>query len=156
MTAATPPAISRVLLPPLWFLIALVVEVALGRWLPLDRWLPPWLRLVGVVFVGVGVVLAVWARGLFKRSGTGVRPFSPSTQLVAEGPYRFTRNPMYLGLTLMLLGTALLTGALSPFLVPPLFMILITALFIRYEEAHMHATFGADYDAFKRKVRRWL
>jgi protein-S-isoprenylcysteine O-methyltransferase Ste14 len=156
MTTATPPAISRVVLPPIWMLIALLVEVALARWLPLEHWLPFPLRLGGWAFVAAGVVLALWAHNLFTRSGTGLRPFSPSTHLVADGPYRFTRNPMYLGMTLVLVGTALIAGALSPFVVPPLFMIVITALFIRYEEQHLRAAFGADYDAFRRKTRRWL
>jgi protein-S-isoprenylcysteine O-methyltransferase Ste14 len=53
-------------------------------------------------------------------------------------------------------GVAIMTGALSPFFVPPLFMIVITMLFIRYEEAQMERTFGADFAAFKQKVRRWL
>lgn len=156
MTNATPPAIARLIVPPVWMLLALLVEVALARWLPLDYWLPPPLRYLGVLFVLAGIGLAVSAARLFRRHGTGVRPFSPSTQLVAEGPYRFTRNPMYLGMTLLLVGVAILSRALSPFFVPPLFMSLITVLFIRHEEQHMRHTFGADYEAFKRKVRRWL
>jgi protein-S-isoprenylcysteine O-methyltransferase Ste14 len=154
--ASTPPAISRVIVPPLWLLLALVVELALAHWLPRHHWLPPLARLAGVPFVLAGIGLALWAHGLFVRGGTGVRPFSESTKLVADGPYRLTRNPMYLGMTLLLVGVAILTGAITPLVVPPLFMLLLTLLFIRYEEAHMERAFGADYLAFKRKVRRWL
>jgi protein-S-isoprenylcysteine O-methyltransferase Ste14 len=156
MSSAAPPALSRLVVPPVWMLLALLAEVALGRWLPRHYWLPPSLRYLGVPFVLAGVALALSAHRLFKRAATGLRPFSPSTQLVLGGPYRVTRNPMYLGMTLVLVGAALLTRALTPLLVPPLFMLLITLLFIRYEEAHLERAFGADYLEFKRRVRRWL
>jgi protein-S-isoprenylcysteine O-methyltransferase Ste14 len=151
-----PSVSSRPIPPPLIMLLGLLLELALGRWLPLERWLPAPARYAGAPLLAVGVFLSLWAALLFRRAHTGLRPFSPATQLVARGPYRFTRNPMYLGMTILLVGVAIMTGALTPFLVPPLFMIVITLLFIRYEEAQMHRTFGADYDAFKRKVRRWL
>jgi protein-S-isoprenylcysteine O-methyltransferase Ste14 len=147
---------SRPIPPPLIMLLGLLLEIALGHWLPLERWLPAAARYAGAPIIAGGVFLALWAALLFRRVHTGLRPFSPATQLVARGPYRFTRNPMYLGMTILLVGVAIMTGALSPFFVPPLFMIVITMLFIRYEEAQMERTFGADFTAFKKKVRRWL
>src|SRR5579863_6430021 len=89
-----PPAISRVIVPPLWTLIAIGVEALLARLWPIDVWLPPLARIAGGALALGGVGLALWARQLFIGAGTGVRPFSPSTEIVARGPYRFTRNPM--------------------------------------------------------------
>ena len=106
--------------------------------------------------MALGLALIIWAALLFRRAGTGIVPFSDATALVAEGPYRFTRNPMYLGMAAMLLGAALLLGSLTPFLVIPAFMALIAERFILPEEAMLEREFGERYAAYKLRVRRWL
>jgi protein-S-isoprenylcysteine O-methyltransferase Ste14 len=156
MTTTPQPVASRSILPPHWFLIALGVELALNRWLPVVVWVPGPLRALGGGVVVAGVCLTLWAFSLFRRARTGIKPFSESTSLVVAGPYRFTRNPMYLGLTVTLLGSAVIMGALTPFVAPILFAVVITTRFIRFEEVQMERTFGNSYLGWKKRVRRWL
>jgi protein-S-isoprenylcysteine O-methyltransferase Ste14 len=116
---------------------------------------PPWTYL-GIVPFLVGSVLPLWAAGLFKRAGTGVVPFSKTTALVVTGPYRFTRNPMYLGLLLVVLGIAMWLGTLVPFLVVPVLGVALQKGFIEKEERLLEEQFGDEYRAFRARVRRWI
>ena len=113
----------------------------------------PW---AGTAVLVLGFALMIWAWKLFKLRGTAVCPFDPSTRLIREGPYRFTRNPMYVGMTLILFGIALAGGTPVLFLAPAAFFLTVRAQFIPYEEKKMEETFGADYNEYKRRVRRWI
>jgi protein-S-isoprenylcysteine O-methyltransferase Ste14 len=104
--------------------------------------------------LAIGLIL--WAAALFRRAGTNIRPYLPSTALVVSGPYRFTRNPMYLGMAGTLLGVAVFLGSITPFVVIFAFMGLIKERFILLEEAKLEAAFGSDYVQYKERVRRWL
>ena len=143
-------------IPPLWLCVAFGAEVALHYGAPMARWLyPPW-TLVGIAVNVLGLALMAGAAGLFRRLGTGVRPFTDATTLVATGPFRFTRNPMYLGMVLMLVGGALALGTASPWLVPPAFGLLMDRRFIAAEERFLTGRFGDSYREYCRRVRRWL
>ena len=85
-----------------------------------------------------------------------MRPFEPSTALVEDGPFRFSRNPMHLGMVLVLAGAFILLGSLSPLFVLPAFVWLLHTRFVVREEAHMERHFGDCYLDYKRRVRRWL
>lgn len=111
---------------------------------------------VGVVVVLFGLCVVIWAARLFGRAGTPIKPFERSSQLVTNGPYRFTRNPMYLGMVAILIGVGLLLGSLGPFLIIPPFVYVIQRRFIRFEEAALEETFGDDYVKFKENVRQWI
>lgn len=143
-------------IPPVYFALAIVWMYLLHSWLPIVDLIDPPLSRFGWVLIIGGIMLAIWAERLFSRAGTGVRPFTPSTALVATGPYRFTRNPMYLGMMLVLLGGFFLAGSIGSFLVIPVFFWLIHTRFVLHEEEHMTAAFGADYEAFKRGTRRYI
>ncbi len=143
-------------LPPVYFLVALAAMALLDFVLPVLPVLVWPYRHVGIGVGALGLALAGWAALLFRRAGTGIVPFSPATVLVIRGPYRFSRNPMYLGLSAALLGAAILMGSLTPFLVIPAFMALIADRFIGPEEAMLEKTFGSAYAEYKAKVRRWL
>src|SRR3954462_2045220 len=119
----------------------------------------PWAPLLEAPYRYAGIILALlalgliaWAAALFRRAGTNIRPFMPSTALVLTGPYNLTRNPMYLGMAGILLGAAVLMGSLTPFLVIPAFMGLITERFIVPEEAKLEEAFGRDYVDYKARV----
>ena len=146
---------KRILYPPHWVLLLLITEVGLWRWLPLARWSQP-TRVAGGLIALLGLALVLSAARWFRRKKTGIRPFSESTALVVEGPYRFSRNPIYIGMTLFLLGVALALGAASALVAPVVFVAVITWRFILPEEAHMERAFGEEYLALKRRVRRWL
>jgi protein-S-isoprenylcysteine O-methyltransferase Ste14 len=142
-------------IPPLFFLIALFVEIGLGL-LPGATFIaPPW-HLAGLAFIAFGLSLAVWGRLEFQRAGTSVHPGEQPTALVAKGPFRFTRNPMYLGMTLVLLGVATLFGKLIPLLMPFVFAWVISVRFIRHEEKRLVDLFGDAYADYMHRVRRWL
>lgn len=150
------PEVRRTLFPPHWASLGLLVEFALNHWAPVAKFIPaPW-NLLGIGVIASGFVLVVSAFRLFAKAKTGIKPFSASTTLVAEGPYRFTRNPMYLGMAAILFGTAISLGTFTPFLGVAAFVVLITVRFIFPEEAHMERAFGARYLDFKSRSRRWI
>lgn len=143
-------------IPPLYFALAVVSMFLLHRWLPIVDLIGPPLSWLGWLLIFGGIALAIWAERLFSYAGTGVRPFTPSTELVVAGPYRLTRNPMYLGMMLVLLGGFLLAGSLGSFLVIPVFFWRIHTHFVLPEEDHMGEHFGEAYEIFKGRTRRWL
>jgi protein-S-isoprenylcysteine O-methyltransferase Ste14 len=143
-------------LPPTYLVVALVAIVALHLLLPGPRVVgSPW-RYLGLLPIGLGAWLNLWADGLFKKRGTEVKPFLDSTVLVTDGPYRITRHPMYLGMLLIAIGTALVAGSTTPILVAFGLWWSLTTRFIVPEEAAMRRQFGSGYERYERQVRRWL
>src|SRR5689334_14941191 len=127
-------------------------------------WLYRWrtlldLRLVwlGVALIAVGVGISGWAFALFRRLGTEIDPTSETNKsLVVQGPFRFTRNPMYLGLVMMTLGIAFVVGSLPMFAVPVLAVATANWAHIPFEEAKMRRQFGAAFEQYMHRVRRWI
>ena len=146
---------SRIL-PPVYFLIALIAMMTLHYFVPGARLFDSPLRYSGIFLVVAGIALVLWAAVLFRQAGTAIRPFQESAALVAGGPYRVTRNPMYVGMVGVLLGVSVLLGSTTPLLVVPAFAILIDFRFIRAEEAILETRFGSAYTEYKSKVPRWL
>src|SRR5690606_9834392 len=102
-------------------------------------------------------LLALWGRLTFARNGAEIRPASPvNSVLVTTGPFRFTRNPMYLGLFILMAGLALLIGTLSAYAAAIVFLAWVNFVSIPFEEAKMERQFGEAYRAYKRDVRRWI
>ena len=106
--------------------------------------------------MGASLGIVFWARMLFVKAGTTVKPFQESSELVMMGPFNLTRNPMYLSMTVFLLGLAILLGSLTPFFIIPFFVWIITKRFIRVEERMLEQRFGESYRAYKARVRRWI
>lgn len=104
----------------------------------------------------LGLLLAVWGVAVLRRAKTTILPFRASTAVVSDGPYRFTRNPMYVGMTLAYVGAALLLNTAWPMILLPLVLRAMVQLVITREEAFLSATFGSEYDDYRRRVRRWL
>ncbi len=128
------PAPRRGASPPVFLLVAIVLMVVLHAILPVVQLLSyPW-HLSGAVLVVAGLVLNVWADALFKGAHTTVRPFEQSTALLVAGPFALTRNPMYLGMVLVLSGIAVGLGSVTPWLVVPLFVWQVSGRFIAVEE----------------------
>jgi len=146
----------RRIIPPGWLLISLTLMTGLHFYLPVARIIEvPWTYL-GAALIVIGVVVSATGAGTFRRAGTPVKPFERSTALVTHGIYRFTRNPMYLGLLLVLIGSAIAFGTLSPWFPIPLFFLIVRTQFIRGEEEFLEGIFGADYVTYKKRVRRWI
>ena len=144
------------LLPPQLFLLSLIAMLCLHRWLPMQHWLPSDRIAPGLLVVLGGAGITLWHALLFKRLNTNIKTFNPPDQLVTAGLFRFTRNPMYLGFSLALLGCALLLGSASPFLVVLAFVMITDRWYIPFEERAMAARFGQDYQHYCNRVRRWL
>ena len=144
------------ILPPVYLLLYLLIALALHRWMPIVWVVPQSLRLFGVVPLVAGFLLLSWGATLFKTKGTAIKPFEPSTTLVTQGPYRFTRNPMYLGAITFLTGIAIMLGSLAAFVAPVAMFVTLQRIFIPAEEAMMEQTFGQAYRDFKQRVRRWI
>lgn len=143
--------------PPVWALAYLLIAAAISYVAGAPR--VPGLPIVplGIMLVIAGVALAATAAMLFRREGTDLKPTSPTNRkLVTSGPFRFTRNPMYLGLVLFTSGIAIWIGAWPMFLVPVAIFVTVSLVHIPFEEAKMRRQFGAQYDAYASKVRRWL
>lgn len=145
--------------PPLAFAGMLVVGLtidALSWWkleLPLGSKLE---NLLGMVALIAGFGIMMTAIGLFKKAGTDPKPWKPATAFVTDGVYRWTRNPMYLGMGLIYLGIAIyLDSLISVLLLVPVF-VWITREVIEREEAYMAAKFGEPYLAYKAVTRRWF
>lgn len=142
--------------PPVWLLLCAFALVALDRWLPLLQLYPSLPGWSGWLVVIPGLVLIILALRRFKRADTGAIPFSKSTALVTDSIFRFTRNPMYLGMTLILAGTALRLGSLSAWLPVIFFVFIIQRQFVRNEEIFLTAIYGDEFRQYCRKVRPWL
>ena len=114
------------------------------------------LEVVGMVLVALGMALAAWGMLVFVRARTAIYPNRPASRVVRHGPYRFTRNPMYVGMTAAYAGVALALNLGWPFVLLPLVLFALVRLVIRREERYLAQAFGADYDAYRARVRRWL
>jgi len=148
--------VKRVIYPPVWLLFGLIAIFILKEYYPWLRYTSLAAQLVGGAVLVAGLLLLVSANGLFVRAGTDVIPFRTVSSLVTTGVYRFTRNPMYLGMVAVLLGCAITVGAVTALLVPPLFAVIVEFRFIRPEEDMLRGLFPEDYPAYCRRVRRWL
>jgi len=117
----------------------------------------PWNRL-GYLVISVAVLLDLWSLGLFFKADTTFHPLKlhETSSLVTDGMYRLTRNPMYLGLVLILTGWAILLSQLTPFFLLPLFVWLINSQQIQHEEHVLEEKFGDVYREYKERVRRWF
>jgi protein-S-isoprenylcysteine O-methyltransferase Ste14 len=147
---------KRIIYPPMWLLIGIVLIFALDEYWPLSRYDSTAAQGAGGVLLLVGLWLLVSAGGLFRKADTEMIPFREVRSLVTRGVYRYTRNPMYLAMTLILLGVAITVAAVSALAVPPAFMLVVQWRYILPEEALLREQFGEDYRDYCQRVRRWL
>jgi protein-S-isoprenylcysteine O-methyltransferase Ste14 len=155
-------ALSRPLLmriPVPWvFLLAYFVALIPQAYVPIE--LPPTqrhiVRIAGFVLLSVGVALAGWSLTIFRRQRTTTIPGEQSRTLVTWGPYRFSRNPMYVSLTIAYLGEAGLFGQVWPLVLLAATLVYVNWTVVPVEEARLQETFGATYEEYRTRVRRWF
>jgi protein-S-isoprenylcysteine O-methyltransferase Ste14 len=142
--------------PPFLYAGALAVGALLDALIPLPLLAPGSGMLPGLVLIGLGLALALWCFALFHRAGTNVPTSRPSTAVVTDGPYRFSRNPIYVALTALSVGISLWANSawMLGLLIPTLVIMNIGV--IEREERYLVAKFGDEYLAYKARVRRWL
>jgi protein-S-isoprenylcysteine O-methyltransferase Ste14 len=143
---------------PWVFVLTYLIGVALERVAP-----PAWegrhaagLGAAGVVLLALGVFVAGWGWLTFRKAHTTTVPGQTSTQLVTWGPYRFTRNPMYVGLVLAYVGEAGILRQVWPPVVLPLVVAYLHRIVIPVEESKLREAFGERYERYRERVRRWI
>ena len=144
--------------PPFIYLGALVLGLAAKRFVTLRSFGIDWrlLATTGVLLFVAGVAMMLAAAGLFRRLGTNAPPTQPTTLIVTTGPYRWTRNPMYLAMALIYAGLAIGFDGPIALTLLPLVLIIIQTQVIAREERYLEAKFGDEYRRYKVEVRRWL
>ena len=142
--------------PPIYFLASIIVMILLNSAAPGGRWLDyPW-RYLGIIIIIFGFYLSLGSGILFRKLGTNPIPGTQAKVLVTKGAFRFTRNPMYLGLITILAGVAILLGSFSPLIVIPIFSWILHTQFVLREEKWLEGWFGESYLEYKSKTPRWL
>ena len=143
-------------LPPIWFAGFCAAAWLLAGYMPLTVAFGPLWWGLGVLLALAGGGLIVWSALWFRRKRTTIEPHHVPSALITEGPYRLSRNPIYLGLLAMLTGYVLWLGMLSPVLLPVLFQQVLTRRFIEPEEERLIAAFGLEAKRYIQVTRRWL
>jgi protein-S-isoprenylcysteine O-methyltransferase Ste14 len=142
--------------PPLIFLAGLAVGGGIEIAVPTAN-LPLGVAVAaGVAGAAIWVALDARATMLFRRAETSFLPWTPTEALVTSGPFRYTRNPMYLGMGVLYVGLALAFGLLWALVVLPVVLLAVVRLVIVREERYLERAFGEDYRAYRRRVRRWI
>ena len=143
--------------PPLLHLATLVAGLALHFAFPQGFLPETWMQLVtGLPFIGISVALVASALRTMRRAGTDANAYKPTTAIVVDGPYRFSRNPMYLSFTALYIGIAFAVDALWPFVLLPMALVGISLGVIKREERYLEQKFGQEYLQYKGRVRRWI
>ncbi len=143
--------------PPLVYVLILAVGLALHFIYPL-RFLPlGWVQLaVGLPVLAFAGGLAIWAVRTMRKAETTFSVYESTSAIVAQGPYRFSRNPAYLSLTILYVGIALSVNALWILVLAPVTVLSVSLIVIRHEERYLRAKFGDEYLRYKARVRRWI
>ncbi|MGH2957249.1 MAG: methyltransferase family protein [Solirubrobacterales bacterium] len=155
-TAGKPQTSGVQVPPPLYYVAAFLVGVGLELAFPIDS--PPAAMRVVVTVLGVlaWAILDGAAMYAFMRAKTSMPPMRPSTTLVTSGPYRLTRNPMYLGMACLYIALSFALGVIWALALLPLVILAIDRLVIAREEPYLKRTFGDPYREYRARVRRWL
>lgn len=154
--ADTPGVLVR---PPRLYLGMLIAGILVG-WLLPAQMLPVLplavLALLGPTALALGVALMIWAMRHFRRAGTPVPTSQTVRAIVTDGPYRYSRNPIYVTLSLIYAGIALMAGSVPALLLLPVIWVVMTYGVIRREERYLATKFGVAYADYMARVRRWL
>ena len=104
----------------------------------------------------IGGALNIWTDQLFKKNETTVKPDEKPSVLIQSGPFNISRNPMYLGMTILLIGIGFILGSIISFVGAILFVVAMEIAFITQEEKNLQEQFGEEFNAYRKKVRRWI
>jgi len=141
--------------PPLLAAALLLITLVLHFLLPEERTVG-WYQVIGLLVVAFGAGLSCFAAAIFQARGTTRKPWGEPTTFVAQAPYTWTRNPMYLGVATALFGLAIFFSSIAMLLAPAVFFAVIDRMVIPREEETLERLFGNDYVDYKNRVRRWI
>lgn len=142
--------------PPVWLLVSMVLMYLLEILFPFWLWMPEGAMSFGQLLILLGFTLIFYSARLFKQAETPLKPFVPVKAMVTKGPFRYSRNPVYLGMFMMLAGWAIYLRATVAWLVVIGFIWAIRRFWVLPEEEMMENTMGDAYLKYKSEVRRWL
>lgn len=145
------------LLPPHLFILS-VISMGILCWLgEFTHYILYPYNLIGLPLILTGIILAQYSKNIFRRNNTTVNTFDKPINIITTGIYKYSRNPMYLGMAIALAGFALLyQGSISSFVIFVLFLLISDYWYIRYEEKQMANTFGEEYTKYCKFTRRWI
>jgi len=150
------PDISPMVHPPLVAVFFIVLAYFLGRFVPLPLAVRSILQYVGLALTFIGFLLGIGAFLEFRKARTTLDPHGSTKHLVTSGIYRYTRNPIYLGFLLMVIGLPLNSGLVWGLVLAPFYMVTMSRLVIEREEAYLEKKFKDQYTSYTSRVRRWL
>lgn len=142
--------------PPVLYVGTLLLGLLLNYFWPAHLFPMRWVRVAGAVLVVASGMIAHWAQKTMRRAGTNVLPSQPSLAIVTAGPFRFTRNPIYVANAFVYLGLTLILNTLWPIVLFGPMLFALNWGIIRREERYLEAKFGAAYLDYKARVRRWI
>ena len=142
--------------PPILTVLHIIAAFLLARFIPLLPTVPPIIKYIGFVLVVIGFLFGLGAVLAFRRARTTLDPYHPVSSIVTSGVYGFSRNPIYLGFLLMVIGIPLNAGTYWGTILAPIFILLCNKLVIEHEESYLEKKFGETYTSYKSRVRRWL
>ena len=142
-------------MPPVIILIAILFQIALHKLLPIMIIFEK-MYWIGIVMGFLGFFISTGSILLFRINKTTMIPFQDPSFLITNGIYKYTRNPMYLGMLFVQFGIAIYFGSISPFIIPFLFIPIMNSRIIQHEEVMLEKQFGESYIIFKNSVRRWI
>lgn len=142
--------------PPLIYLAGLVTGLALHAIRPLPFLPPRWAKLIGGVMIASAFVPGGTAARTMVRAQTNLDPRHPTTAIVTGGPFRYTRNPIYVSFTLLFAGIAAFVNSLTMLVPLPVVLLVMQRGVIQREEAYLERKFGTEYTQYKARVRRWI
>ena len=143
-------------LPPIWLLAFILIGMGVNWIFGPGAMSNPTTQAVGQGIAGCGVAIILWAGGSFWKHSTPIEPHHTPKALITDGAYGFSRNPIYIGMVVILAGAVVYLGRPVLGVLVPLFAVVLELRFIRPEEETLKQTFGAEAEAYLAKTNRWL
>lgn len=147
---------KRKISPDEYFIVLLVLSILFNFIFPIQRIIFPPYNLIGIIVIFAGIVMTVFVNFLLLKNHTCINPHELPATMVTSGPFKYSRNPLYLGMTMALLGVGIILGSISPFIFSIIFILIINKFIIPMEEKNLENNFGVKYAEYKKKVRRWI
>ncbi len=144
------------IIPPVLFLLCVALMIGIRTLVVIQNVVPPPFNYIGIALILLGLAVTVRVRKRFSQADTEIHTFKKPRKLVTDGLFRISRNPIYLGFTVSLIGVWILLGTLLPVVGCLAFVLVTNYWYIPHEERAMKQLFGDEYKRYQSKVRRWV
>lgn len=144
------------LIPPFLLFISVLVMVFIHFIFPMQIIILPPYNYLGIILIISGLIIAKKTEQHFSKINTEIHTFKKPKKLVTDGFFQYSRNPIYIGFVMILLGLNIVLGSLTPFVIIVIFIIVTNCWYIPFEEKKMQEQFGHEYENYKKEVRRWI